>query len=355
MRATGGASGIELRVISLNCTVTDSASPLSDITLSLLDLASVAPDSTVAQALQNSTELARYADAHGYERIWYAEHHNMPTIASSAPAVLIALIAAHTERIRLGSGGVMLPNHSPLAIAEQFGTLAELHPGRIDLGLGRAPGGDQAVFHALRRNPNAAEQFPRDVVELLRYFSGVGVDGVQANPGAGTNVPLYILGSSLFGAQLAAAVGLPYAFASHFAPQALEQAIEIYLRDFRPAKLPDGGESEPYVMAAAAVIADDDPARAEAELHKAMVGRIKHLFNRGRSLTDEEAEMLLDSPQGAQVREMLRYAAVGTPDQVREQLASFARHARADELILAPLAGDHEVVMSTVAHLAPEA
>ncbi|MFC3241391.1 LLM class flavin-dependent oxidoreductase [Gordonia humi] len=322
--------------------------------LSLLDLAQVGPGETVAESFQHSTDLAMYADDAGYERIWYAEHHNMPSIASSAPAVLIAHIAAHTSTIRLGAGGVMLPNHSPLAIAEQYGTLAELHPGRIDLGLGRAPGGNQAVFHALRRSPAASEQFPQDVVELLRYFSGAGVDGVQATPGRNTQVPLYVLGSSLFGAQLAAATGLPYAFASHFAPQALEQAVEIYLRDFRPSPLPGGGESEPYVMAAAAVIADDDAERASSELHKAKVSRIKHLFNQGRNLTDAEAEMLLDAPPGAQVNEMLRYAAVGTPDQVREQLDRFAVHARADELILAPLAGDREVLLGTVRHLAPK-
>ncbi|MGO3328256.1 LLM class flavin-dependent oxidoreductase [Gordonia sp. (in: high G+C Gram-positive bacteria)] len=330
------------------------ASPVASIPLSLLDLAQVGDGETVAESLRYSTELATYADGHGYERIWYAEHHNMPTIASSAPAVLIAHIAAHTSRIRLGAGGVMLPNHSPLAIAEQYGTLAELHPGRIDLGLGRAPGGNQAVFHALRRSPAASEHFPQDVVELLRYFSGTGVEGVQATPGKGSDVPLYILGSSLFGAQLAAATGLPYAFASHFAPQALEQAVDIYLRDFRPSPLPDGGESEPYVMAAAAVIADDDAQRAASEFHKAKVGRIKHLFNQGRNLTDDEAEMLLDAPPGAQVKEMLRYAAVGTPDEVREQLAWFAGHARADELILAPLAGDRDVLLGTVKHLAPQ-
>ncbi len=278
----------------------------------------------------------------------------MPAIASAAPAVLIAHMAARTSRIRLGAGGVMLPNHSPLAIAEQYGTLAELHPDRIDLGLGRAPGGDQSVFRALRRNPAASEHFPNDVVELLRYFSGTGVDGVRAVPGSGTEVPLYILGSSLFGAQLAAATGLPYAFASHFAPQALERAIEVYRRDFRPAPTGDGGESEPYLMVAATVIADDDPDRAAAELHRSKVQRIKMLFNRGRDLTDAEAEMLLDGPQGAQVNEMLRYAAVGTPDQARAQLADFAAQTNADELILAPLANDREVWMGTVAHLAPQ-
>ncbi|WP_341267184.1 LLM class flavin-dependent oxidoreductase [Gordonia malaquae] len=337
--------------MSLQHSVTDSPAPT--VPLSLLDLAQVGPGETVAESLAHSLNLAQYADQHGYSRLWYAEHHNMPAIASAAPAVLIAHMAAHTSRIRLGAGGVMLPNHSPLAIAEQYGTLAELHPSRIDLGLGRAPGGDQAVFHALRRSPAASEHFPGDVVELLRYFSGVGVDGVRATPGSNTNVPLYILGSSLFGAQLAAAVGLPFAFASHFAPQALERAVDIYLRDFRPAELPDGSQSEPYVMAAATVIADDDPDRAAAQLHNAKVQRVRLLFNRGRNLTNAEAEVLLDGPQGAQVDEMLRYAAVGTPDQVREQLASFAAHARADELILAPLAGDRDVWLGTVKHLAP--
>ncbi|WP_026918284.1 LLM class flavin-dependent oxidoreductase [Gordonia shandongensis] len=333
-------------------TDSDSSRP-GRIPLSLLDLAQVGDGETVAGSLAHSLELARFADETGYRRIWYAEHHNMPAIASAAPAVLVAHMAAHTARIRLGAGGVMLPNHSPLAIAEQFGTLAELHPGRIDLGLGRAPGGDQATFTALRRTPAAAENFPRDVVELTRYFSGAAVNGVVATPGSGTDVPLYILGSSLFGAQLAAALGLPYAFASHFAPQALEQAVARYLADFRPAPLPDGGETEPHVMAAMSVIADDDADRAAAELHRAKVQRIKILFNRGRRLTDDEAEMLLDGPQGTQVDAMLRYAAVGTPAEVRDGIDAFARHARADEVILAPLAVDREVWFGTAQQLAP--
>ncbi|EGD56921.1 LLM class flavin-dependent oxidoreductase [Gordonia neofelifaecis] len=325
------------------------------VPFSLLDLAQVGAGETVAESLAHSRRMAQFADQTGYERIWYAEHHNMPAIASAAPAVLVAHMAAHTSRIRLGSGGVMLPNHSPLAIAEQYGTLAELYPGRIDLGLGRAPGGDHATFTALRRTPSDAENFPADVVELQRYFAGTPVHGVIATPGSGTHVPLYILGSSLFGAQLAAALGLPYAFASHFAPQALEQAISLYLRDFRPAPTRDGGETAPHVMAAATVIADDDADRAHEQLRQAKIHRIKFLFNRGRNMTTAEAEALLDGPQGAQVDEMLRLAAVGTPDDVLAQLDRFAQRIGADELILAPLAGDRDVWFGTVEKLAPPA
>ncbi|CAN5741001.1 hypothetical protein BH24ACT6_BH24ACT6_06370 [soil metagenome] len=190
--------------------------------LSVLDLAFVGPGESVAQSLQGSVALAQLAERLGYRRVWYAEHHNIESIASSATAVLIAHVAAHTKRIRLGAGGIMLPNHSPLVIAEQFGTLATLHPGRIDLGLGRAPGSDQNTMRAMRRSPQSADTFPDDVLELDGYLSGeTRIPGVHATPGRGTNVPLYILGSSLFGAQLAAMLGLPYAFASHFAPAEL--------------------------------------------------------------------------------------------------------------------------------------
>ncbi|MTB27517.1 MAG: MsnO8 family LLM class oxidoreductase, partial [Actinobacteria bacterium] len=193
---------------------------MTKIPISLLDLASIGEGQSVGEALEASVVLAQSAEALGYQRVWYAEHHNMATIASSATAVLIAHIAAKTSSIRLGSGGIMLPNHSPLVIAEQFGTLASLHPGRIDLGLGRAPGTDQTTVQALRRDPRAAESFPRDVLELQGYLSDSSlIEGVNATPGRGTKIPLYILGSSLFGAQVAAQFGLPFAFASHFAPQ----------------------------------------------------------------------------------------------------------------------------------------
>ena len=204
--------------------------------ISILDLAQIGPDGSAADSFRASVEIARLAERSGYRRVWYAEHHNMSTIASSATSVLIAHVAAHTETIRLGAGGVMLPNHSPLVIAEQFGTLETLHPGRIDLGLGRAPGSDQNTMRALRRDAMSAEAFPRDVQELQGYLTGRSmIPGVDAIPGKDTHVPLYILGSSLFGAKLAAALGLPYAFASHFAPQALTDAVATYRREFQPS------------------------------------------------------------------------------------------------------------------------
>ncbi len=230
--------------------------------LSILDLAPVRRDQTAGESFAASVELARLAEAAGYRRIWYAEHHNMPTIASSATSVLIAHVAAHTERIRLGSGGVMLPNHAPLVIAEQFGTLAALHPGRIDLGLGRAPGTDRTTLRALRREVTAADDFPDDVLELQGYLAGESlVEGVNAYPGRGSGVPLYILGSSLFGAQLAARFGLPYAFASHFAPADLQPAVAAYRRDFRPSQQ----LAEPHVIAGVNAIAaesEEDAGRA---------------------------------------------------------------------------------------------
>src|SRR5580693_3521602 len=205
--------------------------------LSILDLAPIGRGQTARESFAASVALAQRAEELGYLRVWYAEHHNMPSIASSATSVLIAHIGAQTSSIRLGSGGVMLPNHAPLLIAEQFGTLAAMYPGRIDLGLGRAPGSDQKTMYALRRNPSAADSFPEDVLELQAYLRGrTRVAGVDAVPGKGTNVPLYILGSSLFGAQLAAILGLPFGFASHFAPAALQPALAAYRSGFRPSE-----------------------------------------------------------------------------------------------------------------------
>jgi luciferase family oxidoreductase group 1 len=246
--------------------------------------------------------------------------------------VLIAHVAAHTERIRLGSGGVMLPNHSPLVIAEQFGTLETLHPGRIDLGLGRAPGSDQPTMRALRRDVNAAETFPQDVLELQGFLTGeTRIPNVHAIPGRGTNVPLYILGSSLFGAQLAAALGLPFAFASHFAPQALTEAVRLYRQTFRPSAQLD----HPYVIAGLTVIAADTDAAAQAQLHVTRRARVRHLFSRdGHQITDDEADVILASPRAAYVDQMLTYAAVGTPDVVDEYVADFAQHAGADEVMV---------------------
>src|SRR3954468_3390234 len=231
------------------------------VPLSILDLAIVGDGASVRDALEATVAVAQQAERRGYRRVWYAEHHNMSSIASSATSVLIAHVAAHTSTIRLGAGGVMLPNHAPLPIAEQFGTLETLHPGRIDLGLGRAPGSDQATMRAMRRDPMSSDSFPQDVLELQGYLTGrTRIPGVNATPGKGTNVPLYILGSSLFGASLAAALGLPYAFASHFAPAALQDAVAIYRREFKPSAQLDA----PHVIAGVNVIAADSASEAQA-------------------------------------------------------------------------------------------
>ncbi len=256
----------------------------------------------------------------------------MSTIASSATSVLIAHIAAHTREIRLGAGGIMLPNHSPLVIAEQFGTLESLHPGRIDLGLGRAPGSDQNTLRALRRGAESADRFPEDVLELQGYLTGkTRIPGVDATPGKGTNVPLYILGSSMFGAGLAAALGLPYAFASHFAPDLLQQAVESYRRDFRPSAQLD----RPYVIAGVNVVVADTADDAQEQFRAAMRSRVTFLLGRGQTFSDAEADAILASPAGQHVRQMVTYAAVGTPTEVGDYLEDFAKHADADELITA--------------------
>ena len=303
------------------------------VPVSVLDLAAVGRGGAVADSLHASVTLARRAQDLGYERVWYAEHHNMPSIASSATAVLIAHVAAHTDRIRLGAGGIMLPNHAPLVIAEQFGTLAELHPGRIDLGLGRAPGSDQNTMRALRRDAKAVDTFPQDVLELQGYLTGeTRIPHVHAVPGRGTDVPLYILGSSLYGAQLAAALGLPYAFASHFAPQALEQAIAVYRERFQPSAQLE----QPYVIAAVNVIAadSDEEARAQFETRRREFARA--IFSRpGQRLDDTQLAAVLASPQAGQVDQMLRYTALGTPGAVAAYLERFRDLTAADELITA--------------------
>lgn len=299
--------------------------------ISILDLAQIG-DEGIAESFKSTVDLAQHAEKWGYTRIWFAEHHNMPTIASSATSVLIAHVAANTKSIRLGSGGIMLPNHSPLQIAEQFGTLETLNPGRIDLGLGRAPGTDQNTMRALRRDPMAADTFPQDVQELQAFLgSNSMISGVNAYPGKDTNVPLYILGSSLFGARLAAALGLPYAFASHFAPQALEDAIRIYRREFKPsAQL-----AQPYVIAAVNVIAAETDEEAQTLFEDAKRRRVAAFVGRGQKFSEAEIDMLIESAAGQQVLSMLRYTAVGSKATVRDYLEKFAVLADADELIVA--------------------
>ncbi len=302
------------------------------VPLSILDLATVGRGETVREGLANSVALAQRAEQLGYRRIWYAEHHNMSAIASSATGVLIAHVAAHTESIRIGSSGVMLPNHAPLTIAEQFGTLETLHPGRIDLGLGRAPGTDQNTLRALRRDATTADRFPQDVQELQAYLNDQTlIPGVNAIPGRGTSVPLYILGSSLFGAKLAAALGLPYSFASHFSPNALEDAVAAYRREFVPSEQLE----QPHVIAGLNIIAADTAEQAQQDFQVVKRARLSLLAGKGRTFTDEEADMILDSPQGQQIKNMVRYSAVGTPDVVKTYLDDFAQHADADEVIVA--------------------
>ncbi|HXD65410.1 MAG TPA: LLM class flavin-dependent oxidoreductase [Solirubrobacteraceae bacterium] len=304
--------------------------------LSILDLAPIGRGQSASDSFAASVALAQQAEELGYERVWYAEHHNMPGIASSATSVLIAHIGAHTRRIRLGAGGVMLPNHAPLTIAEQFGTLAAMYPGRIDLGLGRAPGSDQNTMYALRRTHGSAEGFPQDVVELRGYLEGqTVVPGVDAVPGKGSRVPLYILGSSLFGARLAAALGLPYAFASHFAPAALDAAIAAYRSEFQSSDQLE----RPYVIAGVNVIAADATSAAERQLQDIRRRRAVSLYGRqigvrDLDMSDEQADQLLAAGAAAHVDEMLTYTALGTPRQVQDYLDGFLRDTEADELMV---------------------
>ncbi|MFA5606234.1 MAG: LLM class flavin-dependent oxidoreductase [Leucobacter sp.] len=300
--------------------------------LSILDLAHVESGGSISEALHHSVELAKLAERSGYTRMWYAEHHNMPSIASSATAVLIAHVAAHTSTIGLGAGGVMLPNHSPLVIAEQFGTLAELHPGRIHLGLGRAPGTDGATLRALRRSYQAADNFPEDVLELQRYLADrIPRNGINAYPGRGTFVPLTILGSSMFGASLAAQLGIPYSFASHFAPQHLTGAVAHYREHYVPSEQ----HPEPYVSAGVIVVAAATDEAAEELFGRVKLHRVRSFLSRGRSeeLTLEAAASLMETPAATEILGMLRHTAMGGPEQVRTQLEDFARYANVDELV----------------------
>jgi luciferase family oxidoreductase group 1 len=325
------------------------------VPLSILDLAPIARGQTAGDSFANSVALAQRAEELGYLRVWYAEHHNMASIASSATSVVIAHVGAQTRTIRLGAGGVMLPNHAPLLIAEQFGTLAAMYPGRIDLGLGRAPGSDQNTMYALRRDPSSADTFPQEVVELQGYLTGnTRVPGVDAVPGKGSDVPLYILGSSLFGASLAAALGLPYAFASHFAPAALEEALALYRREFRPSEQLE----KPYAIAGVNVIAADTESAAREQFQAIRRVRAISLYGRGRpgqnteDFTDEQADQLLAAGVGAHVDQMLTYSAVGTPAQVSDYLDGFIRRTEADELIVAHQAPTLEGRLRSVTLLA---
>ena len=312
--------------------------------LSILDLAPIVEGSDATHALKNSLDLARHAERWGYRRYWVAEHHNMDGVASSATAVLVGHIAGGTSSIRVGSGGVMLPNHAPLIIAEQFGTLATLYPGRIDLGLGRAPGTDRLTMHALRRNlgGNEEESFPRDVLELQAYLGEGSPDQpVRAIPGIGTRVPIWLLGSSLYSAQLAAYFGMPFAFASHFAPDLLLQALEVYRAGYRPsAEWP-----KPHAMVGVNVVCADSDAQA-AHLFTSIQQRFLGM-QRGRRgplpkpIDPVQMESMWSPPEKAGVQRMLAAAAVGSPHSVLQQLESIIERTAADELIVAGAIHDH--------------
>ncbi len=310
------------------------------IPLSILDLSPIVEGGDATLSFRNSLDLAQHGERWGYHRFWLAEHHGMPGIASAATAVLIAHVAGGTERIRVGAGGIMLPNHSPLVIAEQFGTLASLFPGRIDLGLGRAPGSDHVTARALRRNlASDADEFPQDVVELMDYFADSPRRQVRAVPGAGLDVPVWILGSSLFGAQLAAALGLPYAFASHFAPQMMMQAIALYRETFRPSAQLD----KPHVMLGFNVFAadSDDEARWRASsMQQAFVSRRSGRPARLQAPVHGYLEQL-GAQERALLDQVLSCAAIGGPDTVARQLAAFIERTGADELMITSQIFDH--------------
>jgi luciferase family oxidoreductase group 1 len=317
------------------------------IPFSVLDLSPIVEGGSASLAFRNTLDLAQHAERWGYRRYWLAEHHNMPGIASAATAVVIGHVAGGTNSIRVGSGGVMLPNHAPLVIAEQFGTLESLHPGRIDLGIGRAPGTDPTTARALRRDfSGTEEQFVHDVQELQAYFAPVRPGQViRAVPGAGLDVPIWLLGSSLFSAQLAAALGLPFAFASHFAPDYLMQALEIYRRQFKPSE----ALAQPYAMVGAGVVAADtdaDAARLATSLQQQWVS-----LRRG---APGPLQPPVDTMEGrwtaleqAGVEHAMAYAAIGSPATVGERLRGLIKTTRANELILTAQVFDHAARLRT--------
>ena len=329
------------------------------VPLSILDLSPIVEGGDAGQSLRNSLDLAQHVEALGYRRYWMAEHHNLPGIASAATAVALAHVAAGTKTITIGAGGIMLPNHAPLMVAEQFGTLAALHPGRVELGLGRAPGSDQLTMRAMRRNLLAgADQFPQDVVELMGYFRPAEPgQRLQAVPGAGLDVPIWILGSSLFGAQLAAILGLPFAFASHFAPAALMQAVAIYRERFSPS----GQLSAPHVMLGVTVVAAETDAEARflfSSLQQSTLNnRIGQPSRVPRPVVDFEAT--LDPYRKAVVDDALGSAVVGSPDTVRRGLEDLVARTGADELMVTANIYDHEkrkrsfAIVAEVGGLAP--
>ncbi len=309
------------------------------IPYSVLDLSPIAAGSTARDALRNSLDLARHAERLGYHRYWLAEHHSMPGIASAATAVVIGHVAAGTTRIRVGAGGIMLPNHAPLVIAEQFGTLESLFPGRIDLGLGRAPGSDQLTARALRRTlASDPDQFPQDVLELMSYFQPTAPQRVQAVPGIGLDIPLWILGSSLFGAQFAAAAGLPFAFASHFAPAQMMEAIELYRARFRPGRI-----EQPYLMLGFSVFAADTDEEAQLLATSMQQAFVNLRSGRPIPLPPPVAgyEAGLSGPDRALLAGVLACSAIGSPVTIEKKLQAFVMRTQPDEIMITSQIFDH--------------
>ena len=306
--------------------------------LSVLDLSPIIEGGDAALAFRNSVDLAQHAEKWGYDRYWLAEHHNLPGIASAATSVVIGHIAGKTKTIRVGAGGIMLPNHAPLVIAEQFGTLESLYPGRIDLGLGRAPGSDQRTARALRRNlGSSGDTFPQDVIELQSYFAGA--QPVQAIPGTGSNVPLYLLGSSDFSARLAAELGLPFAFASHFAPEYLEVALHLYRRDFQPSP----ALAEPYAMIGSGVFAADTDVEARRLFTSAQLQFLSMVRGRPGRLPPpvDSIDDLCTPAERAAIDERTRYSVVGSPETVQRRLQELIELTHADEIIATGQIYDH--------------
>ena len=333
------------------------------IPFSILDLVPVILGETPREALRKSLDLAQHAERFGYTRYWVAEHHNMTAIASAATSVVIGYLAGGTSTIRVGSGGIMLPNHSPLVIAEQFGTLESLYPGRIDLGLGRAPGTDQRTLRALRRDPTRADDFPQDVLELQSLLAPVKPgQAVRAVPGYGTEVPIWILGSSTFGAELAAALGLPYAFASHFAPAALFDALDIYRREFKPSKqLSPSNQFGPYAMVGVNVVAadtDEEARRLFTTVQQSFTNLLRGSPGKLQPPIDNIEEYWTPAEK-RQASRMLEHSIVGSPETVRRDLESFVALTNADELMVVCSVYDHSArirsyeIVAEIAGLAP--
>ncbi|OXM83372.1 LLM class flavin-dependent oxidoreductase [Paenibacillus rigui] len=327
--------------MSQESTANRSSNQLHNLTVSVLDLAPVVSGSTTANAFRNSLELAQRAEQWGYNRYWLAEHHNMPGIASSATSILIGHIAAGTSTIRVGSGGIMLPNHAPLVIAEQFGTLETLFPGRIDLGLGRAPGSDQRTMMALRRDARSGHDFPEQLNELRSYLKPSGPAPVRAFPGEGLDIPIWLLGSSGFSAELAGKLGLPFAFASHFSPEYMLPALDLYRSSFQPSEVLDA----PYAMVAVNIIAADTDAQARrtaTSMYQTFLDMIRGRTPGQLKPPVDSMDGLWDAYEKAAVERQLGSSIIGSPETVKEKLHTFLKVTQADEIMVAAHIYDHQ-------------